>query len=294
MLCGRGVTTSSRAGNFCLGRCVARAMRIRWVRTAAFAAMASLFWAGLGGRGQGTADGTAKPQWMARDAGPDWEVVTVKPSDPNAVGDHIDQNGRHLVLAGDTVEMLLVLGYNVQKNQIADAPDWVKTARWNIEGLCNTDGEMNLPQLQTMIRKVLAERFGLKLHKDQREMAVYRLTVTKGGPKMTAGDPNGSPEQHPRDGSGQHSETMKNASMAELALVLEFRVDRPIVDQTGLNGRYDFTLKWTYDEDRAPTDGSAAPSLFTAVQEQLGLKLEPVKAPADVLVIDQVERPGEN
>jgi uncharacterized protein (TIGR03435 family) len=67
-----------------------------------------------------------------------------------------------------------------------------------------------------------------------------------------------------------------------------------VVDQTGLSGRYDFQLAWTFDETRAPTDGSAAPSLFTAVQEQLGLKLEPVKAAADVLVIDKVERPGAN
>jgi len=66
------------------------------------------------------------------------------------------------------------------------------------------------------------------------------------------------------------------------------------VDQTGLDGRYDFHLKWTVDESKAPTDGSAAPSLFTAIQEQIGLKLEPVKAPADVLVIDQVEKPSPN
>jgi uncharacterized protein (TIGR03435 family) len=269
-------------------------MRTGWTRTVLAGAMvlcaAEAVWA------QGAADRAAKPAMMAKEADPDWDVVTVKPSDPNSRGDHLDQHGRRVTFSFETVEMLLVIGYNVQKNQIVDAPDWVKTERWDIDGLANVDGEMNLAQLQTMIRKALAERFGLKLHRDQREMAVYALTVAKGGPKLIVNTNAGNdmPEQHPRDGNGQHTEMLKNFSMGDLALILDFRVDRPVVDRTGLNGRYDLTLKWTYDEDRAPTDGSAAPSLFTAMQEQLGLKLEAVKAPAPALVIDAIERPGAN
>jgi uncharacterized protein (TIGR03435 family) len=82
--------------------------------------------------------------------------------------------------------------------------------------------------------------------------------------------------------------------MGELSLMMKLFMDRPVVDQTGLTGRYDFQLKWTTDESKAPTDGSAPPTIFTAVQEQLGLKLEAVKATTDVMVIDKVERPGEN
>jgi len=245
---------------------------------------------------QEASSGSTKPKMMAADADPDWDVVTVKPSDPNTVGDHIEQHGRHLTLSNETIEMMLVLGYSVQKNQIADAPDWVRTERWEIDGLSNMDGELNLPQLQKMIQKALAERFGLKMHREKREMSVYAIVVAKGGPKMTVStnSTNAPPEQHPRDGSGQHTEILKNFSMDDLALILQFRVDRPVLNRTGLNGRYDMTLKWTYDEDRAPTDGTAAPSLFTAMQEELGLKLEPMKAAADVLVIDKLERPGAN
>lgn len=272
-------------------------MRARWARCSAAVVVAGLFCAGVAAQAQDAAAGTApKPAMMAKDADPDWDVVTVKPSDPNSKGDHIDQHGRHVTLSFETVEMLLVIGYDVQKNQIVDVPDWVKTERWDIDGLANTDGEMNLAQLQAMIQKALKERFGLKLQRDRREMAVYALTVAKGGPKIkentTAG--NDMPEQHPRDGNGQHTEMLKNFSMSDLALILDFRVDRPVIDRTGLTGRYDFTLKWTYDEDRAPMDGSAAPSLFTAMQEQLGLKLEPLKAPAPVLVVDKIERPSAN
>jgi uncharacterized protein (TIGR03435 family) len=127
-------------------------------------------------------------------------------------------------------------------------------------------------------------------------MPVFALTIAKGGPKLTpnTSDPDGLMDQRNTEVNGQHAETLKNTPVSELALILQFHVERPVVDQTGLTGRYDFHLIWTADESRAPTDGSAAPNLFTAIQEQIGLKLEPVKAPADVLVIDQVERPSAN
>ena len=82
-------------------------------------------------------------------------------------------------------------------------------------------------------------------------------------------------------------------SMADLAPMLQFNVDRPVVDQTGIQGRYDFRMQWTVDSQRA-TEPDAPPGLFTAIQEQIGLKLEPTKAMADVLVVDKVERPGRN
>lgn len=146
-----------------------------------------------------------------------------------------------------------------------------------------------------MIRKILAERFGLQLHHEQREMPVYALAVAKGGPKMAANtsDPSGWMHQQNGENNGRHVEALKNTSMADLALILQFHVDRPVVDQTGLKGRYDFKLQWTVDD--APTTApDAPPGLFTAIQEQIGLKLERVKAPADVLVIDKAERPGAN
>jgi uncharacterized protein (TIGR03435 family) len=82
--------------------------------------------------------------------------------------------------------------------------------------------------------------------------------------------------------------------MSELALQLTYFLDRPVVDQTGLACRYDFQLRWTFDESREPSDGSAAPTVFTAIQEQMGLKLDAVRTATDVMVIDKVERPGEN
>ena len=254
-----------------------------------------LYGAGAVRAQDGAASARTRPQIMPRDADPDWEVVTVKPSDPKATSDYLDQNGRHLTFANKTVEMLLAAGYNVHKSQIGEVPEWVKSEHWDIDGLCNMDGQMSMAQLEPMIRKVLAERFGLKLHVEQRTVPVYALTVAKSGPKLVegSGDPNGRFEQHPREGPGWHLEIMKNASMPELAQILEFRTDRPVVDQSGLKKRYDFQLKWLTDDIHAG-DPDAPPGLFTAIQEQLGLKLEPVKTMADVLVIDKVERPGAN
>jgi uncharacterized protein (TIGR03435 family) len=124
---------------------------------------------------------------------------------------------------------------------------------------------------------------------------VFALTVAKGGPKLitNTSDPDGWMDQQNGGTSSRHFESLKNTSMADLALILQFHVDRPVVDQTGLKGRYDFKRQWALDDGQTPAP-DAPPELFTAIQEQIGLKLERVKAPADVLVIDKVERPGAN
>ena len=245
---------------------------------------------------QAAAGGVTPPKMMASDADPNWEVVTVRPGDPNDKNDKFDVIGRHLIVENHTVEIMLMFGYNLQKSQLAGLPDWVKTERWNVDGVSDVDGQPDVRQFQSLIRKLLKERFGLKEHMEQREMPVFALTVAKDGPKLTPskGDPNGLPRQQANGGSGERRMEFTNTSMKELSLLMLLDVDRPIVDQTGLKGKYDFKLAYTNDESRAPTDGSAPPGLFTAIQEQDGLKLEPVKAKADVLVVDKVNMPGAN
>ena len=241
-------------------------------------------------------DANAQPRSMPKDADPDWEVATVKPSDPNDNGhQRIRSSGKHVTLLDHTVEDILLIGYGLQKSQLAGEPNWARTERWDVDGVSNVEGQPSLRQLQQMMQKILAERFGLKVHHEQRVMPVFALTVAKGGPKLApnTSDPNGSMDQQNSMSSGPDVEALKNTSMADLALILQFRVDRPVVDETGLKGRYDFKLQWTTDDAREPAP-DAPPGLFTAIQEQIGLKLESAKAPADVLVIDQVERPDAN
>jgi len=128
---------------------------------------------------------------------------------------------------------------------------------------------------------------------------VYAITVAKTGPKMTKslGDPNGLPNQSGGHDANGRVDRYSNVTMKEFALILNFFLDKPVVDQTGLGGRFDFVLKWTPNDANVANvadPATASPGIFTAVQEELGLRLEAVRAPADVLAIDRVERPSEN
>jgi uncharacterized protein (TIGR03435 family) len=267
-------------------------------RAFAWAGLAAIAFCACGvlqAQNTGSADGSKLPM-MAKDADPDWEVVTVKQTSSMEPGDQVDIHGKHVTLDRDTVEVLLLIGYAAQKDQIVGLPDWAKTVRWDIDGVASGEGEPNLTQFQAMVRKILVERFGLAVHHEQRKMGVLALRVAKSGIKLApnTGDPNGLPSHDYRHNAGQVTGTFQNTSMADLALMLLGQVDRPVVDQTGLAGRYDFKLLWTRDEAATAGGTDAPPGLFTAIQEQLGLKLEPVKAMADVLVIDKVERPSAN
>jgi uncharacterized protein (TIGR03435 family) len=155
-----------------------------------------------------------------------------------------------------------------------------------------------------MWQKLLAERFKLSFHRDKKELSVYVLSVSKTGQKLTKseGDPNGLPGLW-FQGLGKLN--VSNATMEDFAGLMQSSVlDRPVLDQTGLTGRWNFILNWTPDDSQfasfgmkipPPTGGAnEPPALYTAIQEQLGLKLETTKAAADVLVVDHVEKPSEN
>ena len=154
-----------------------------------------------------------------------------------------------------------------------------------------------------MLHKLLADRFQLKFHQEKKDLSVFAIVVGKGGPKLTKseGDPNGGASLF---FTGLGVLPARNASIAEFAAAMQAAVvDRPVVDQTGLSGKWDFTLKWTPDESQfagmgvrvpAPADDAAPPDLYTAIQQQLGLKLESTKASTEVFVVERVEKPSEN
>jgi len=205
------------------------------------------------------------------------------------------------------VSDILSFAYSIHQKQIVGAPAWVDTERFDIDGVPDMEGEANLKQSQGMYQKLLAERFGLTFHREKRELAVYAVTVAKSGAKLakSKGDPEGNPDQTFTEMSSRRVTLREtNATMAEFALNMAGVMDRPVVNQTGIVGRFDFTLKWTPDETQfgswgihfspAVDDPNAEPGLFTAIQEQAGLKMEPVKAQTDVIVIDKVERPSAN
>ncbi len=243
------------------------------------------------------------PKPMRADADPVFEVATIKPSPPEEQGKYFTVRGRRFMTGNTTLSNFITFAYGLHPRQVTGGPSWLETAKYDLNAVPDGEGQPNDKQWKRMIQKLLADRFQLTFHHDKKELSVYALVVGKTGSKLTKsdGDPNGLPGLFFQ---GLGVLPARNATMADFAGVMQTAVlDRPVVDQTGLSGRYDFVLKWTPDQSQfgglgikvpPPADDAAAPDLFTAIQQQLGLKLESVKAPVDVLVIDKVERPSEN
>ena len=245
------------------------------------------------------------PKPMPADANPKFDVVTIKPSDPNRPGKLFTIRGRHVMTINTTVSDLITFGYSIQTKQLENAPAWLDE-KYDIDGVPDVEGQPNIKQMRLLIRDALVQRFGVKFHNEQRELSVYALSLAKGGPKtmtVTANKPS-DPGNFLFSKLGDLHVT--NSTMKDFCDGMQEAVmDKPVVDQTGLTARYDFTLKWTPDQSQFAAmgakipppnidDPNAPPSLYTALQEQLGLKLEATKAKADVMVLDHLDKPSAN
>ncbi len=251
-------------------------------------------------------------------AQPSFETASVKPTERDSAcsnGSVIGpMPGGGLRVECLALKSILTWAYDVQDYQISGGPSWIASDRWNILAKPASDvpqdgpiqyEKMNDAQRRTYmalvrqrLQALLAERFQLQLRHEAREQTMYALTVAKNGPKLKE-SADQSVSGFLKRGRGQI--TGKGAQIETLAQFLAIDVRRPIIDRTGLTSRYDFTLDWT--PDRAPSAddaGKAAaadptgPTVFTALQEQLGLRLESQKGPVDTLVIDRVTKPSEN
>ncbi len=242
---------------------------------------------------------------MPADAKPDFDVVTVKPGNPDRPGKLFTVQGRHIITVNTTVNDLITMSYSLNEKEIINAPDWFATDKFDIDGVPDVEGQPNNEQLKMLIQKALTERFGLTFHHEDKEMNVYVLTVGKGGPKMklTADKPS---DLKAFFFTKLGALTVTNSTMQDFCNGMQFTVlDKPVVDHTGITDRFDFKLTWTPDESQFsamgirvpppnPDDTTAPPGLYTALQEQLGLKMEAGKAMAPAMVIDKVEKPGAN
>jgi uncharacterized protein (TIGR03435 family) len=244
------------------------------------------------------------PKSMAADAVPKFDVITVKPSQPDRPGKGFTVRGRHVMTFNTNLNDLITFAYGLHTKQIINAPEWFGSEKFDLDGVPDVDGRPNSKQMKLLIQSALTDRFKLTFHHDQKELSVYALTVGKGGPKLTA------TIHQPADPVNflyrkLGALMVTNATMKDFCDGMQgSALDKPVVDHTGLTGRYDFTLNWTPDESQfeamggykpsTTEDPNAPPSLSTAMQEQLGLKFDSVKAPADVFVIDHVEKPSAN
>ncbi len=234
-----------------------------------------------------------------------------------------------LVVRTATVKMLILRAYGVDAYQITGGPDWLNSERYDIDAKFDGATADELQKLgpterilarQRMLQTILSERFNLTIHRDTKEFQVYSLVVAKNGPKVKEVklddvDPS-KPKTGPAPGSAQMTSGAAGGQMrgfasplSNLTSMLTNYLHRPVIDRTGLTGIYDYTLRWTSDDGQSQssssiqggspsglpsTDPSGGASLLTAIQEQLGLKLESAKSPIELTVIDHVERPSGN
>ena len=247
------------------------------------------------------------PKLMAADANPSFDVATIKPNDSGATRmQGLTIRGRNFATRASSLSDLIAFAYEVQFKQIVGGADWMDKDRYDIAAVPDQDGAPNPEQVRIMIRKLLADRFKLTFHKEKRELSAFVLTVGKDGSKLTPTQLNGPlPGLGFGPGKGGVALHMMNGRMVDLTAFLQQLVlDRPVVDQTGLAGKFDLNVTFSPDDSQfngnlppfaKPAEGvEPAPPLFEAIQEQLGLKLEAKKTQVDVIAIDHVEKPSAN
>ena len=234
-----------------------------------------------GAFGQSTSSATA----------PTFEVAAIKSNKTGGAKGALQLKPGSLTGTNVTLKQLMRFAYELQESQLS-GPDWIETDGYDVTA--RPTNAATAAQLRLMLQTLLEDRFKLKSHRETKEMPVYYLIVADGGPKLR--DPKeqeafdaaaaGRPPFRPGFGA-----MFTNKDLPEFAERLSRGIGRHVVDKTGIKGRYWFQLEWASDHDQP---GTASPSLLSAIQEQLGLKLEEHLAPTEVLIIDHLEKPFEN
>jgi uncharacterized protein (TIGR03435 family) len=233
----------------------------------------------------------AQPRTTAADR-PAFEVASVKPHPP-APGPFrsstsIETGG--INFTNVNLKGCIRAAYEVQPNRISGGPDWIASERYDI--VAKAASAVPKARLMLMLQTLLEDRFQLRLHRETKEFPIYALVAGKNGPKIRPGKEDGETEI----GGGAHLIDSRGMTMKALAGVLSRlspEVDRPVFDMTGLTGVFDITLD-VETEDKSAADADSGQSILTALQEQLGLKLEPRKGPVEIIVIDQAVKASGN
>jgi uncharacterized protein (TIGR03435 family) len=233
---------------------------------------------------------------------PAFEAASIKPSAPETQGSGINISAARIHIINSSLKFCVEMAYDVKEFQVTGGPGWTGSERYDIDAVAGApfhDGSF-----RAMLQTLLAERFGLATHRETQERSGYALVVTRGGAKLQP------PGEDPsilfgRTPSGDATLKGATLTMAQLATALARRLGSTVLDQTGIEGRYNVSLQWTPDptveqmmtKGGAPapsTDAVSGPSIFAALEETLGLKLEARKVPVEIIVIDRANRPTGN
>lgn len=231
---------------------------------------------------------------------PSFDVVSIRPMrEDDNTPTHITNSAHNGYIKAVNVNLkaLLEVAYDIPDIRMYGGPDWTTKEKFSLEAKADTKLDEQLAGVSSeqgkeikrkMLAALLADRFKLTVHTEAREMPIYAMVIAKGGPKL--GGANSSADSLP--GEGRITVRPGSDSLAILVYELSWRLGRPVVDRTGLQYRQKLILGW--EENDGMSADSNGPSLFTAIQEQLGLKLESTRGPVPVLLIDHAERPTEN
>jgi uncharacterized protein (TIGR03435 family) len=229
----------------------------------------------------------------AQSAAPAFDVASIKPNHSASVNSSSRPVGGRYTVTNSTVVQMLRNAFGIQEFQIAGGPGWMGIDRFDIDARVPAgSGPANW---QPMLQTLLVERFKLAFHREQRQAPIYSLVVAKGGPTLTPADPS---KCQNAAGCGFNASTTRidgtSVSMDQLAARLSRSIGVPVVDHTGLSGLFDVTLEWTIEDQFVARGASASPTIFPAIQQQLGLRLESARGPVDTLVVDRLEQPTED
>ena len=256
-----------------------------------------------------------------------FEVVSIHPDDPDGHQMRIGMmpDGR-FVANGMTIKRLVCMAYGIQDFQLEGGPAWISSERFAIQAKSESQVEQELPKLsdderllvgKQMVQAMLADRLKLKLRPESKEMSTFGMVVAKNGTKLHEAKPGDDYPNGLKEGDGKgHAGMMRfdgrhltaqGVKLDNLASFLSEQLHQIVQNKTGLDGKYDFKLEWSQETDHpmgprqtsgeagnAPADENSSPSIFTAIQEQLGLKLEPQKSAVPVYLVETIERPTEN
>jgi uncharacterized protein (TIGR03435 family) len=238
---------------------------------------------------------------------PAFEVATIKPADSTPGRYMTMQSNNRFIAKAYSLNLLVAAAYNLNPHTISGGPGWVDSDHFDIVAVTPGDVRPTHDEQMAMLRTLLTDRFKLTFHREQKEFAIYALEVAKGGPKLK---PSAAAADAPHVvGPGvlypEHpvhiALPVRNATLDDFAELMQRGIlDRPVVNHTGLTGRFDFDLAWAPDETQfggdVPAASSAAPDppLFTAIQQQAGLVLRATRGMVSALVVDTVERPTAN
>lgn len=232
---------------------------------------------------------------------PVYDVATIKPNNSMSGSMGIDSNADMYSATNVSLKLLLENAYGIKQNLISGLPGWAESAHYDIvakvvDADLTTMRNLTREQRRGMLQQLLADRFQLQSHIETKTLPVFELVTASGGPLFKE-SPVPTDGSKPHEGTSIQNQDMtaQGISMASLGYSLSEVVERTVIDKTGLKGKYDLRLKWRREDDPSKeVRDDSAPSIFAAVQEQLGLKLQPAKGPVETLVIDRIAMPSEN